>query len=126
LNGCWRKPWQRALANEEYTDAGDGFTEEFEKYTAPMEEVAARFLTAMTEWWNEGTFLTLVHADFHGEQFHVHAGKGYVIDWDFAHYGSLYIDLPNYFSRDEALLYRAALAELGYDIPPAEFLARYD
>jgi thiamine kinase-like enzyme len=70
--------------------------------------------------------LTLVHADFHDEQFHVHAGKGYVIDWDFAHYGSFYIDLANYFTREQALFYRDALAELGYDIPPAEFLARYD
>jgi hypothetical protein len=38
----------------------------------------------------------------------------------------LYVDLPNIFSRDGALGYRAALAERGHDIPPAEFLARYD
>ena len=38
----------------------------------------------------------------------------------------LYVDLPNYFSREEALLYRDALAELGHDLPPDEFLARYD
>lgn len=35
------------------------------------------------------------------------------------------MDLPNYFSREEALLYRDALADLGHDIPRDEFLAGY-
>jgi len=56
----------------------------------------------------------------------VRDSQGYVLDWGQARYGPLYLDLPNYFARDDALLYRDALAERGHDIPRATFLARYD
>ena len=136
VDACWREPWRRVLAGEEYVDAyghhwgphkpGGDFAAQFAAYTQPLEDAAARFLRDMTALWEAGGSLTLIHADFHGEHVHTQGDRDYVIDFDFAHYGPLYVDLPNYFSREEALLYRDALAELGHDIPPGEFLARYD
>ncbi len=136
IDACWRRGWQRALAGEGHVDAygrhfgppkpGGAFAAEFAAYTQPLEEAAARFLRDMTALWEAGDSLTLVHADFHDEHVRSRGGRAYVIDWGQAHYGPLYVDLPNYFSRDEALLYRGALAELGHDLPPDEFLARYD
>jgi Phosphotransferase enzyme family len=136
VDNCWRKSWQSLLDGQEYIAPGGRrygpiaraaeFAAEFGAYTQPLEDAAARFLLAMAELWKEGDSLTLIHGDFHNDQVHADSDRAYVIDWDFAHYGPLYIDLPNYFTREQALLYRDALAELGHDIPPEVFLARYD
>jgi hypothetical protein len=37
----------------------------------------------------------------------------------------LYLDLPNPFTVETALIYRDALADHGYEIPAVEFLERY-
>ncbi len=47
------------------------------------------------------------------------------IDWEQAAYGTLYLDLPNYFLVETALAYRDALAAHGHAIPVPEFLERY-
>ncbi len=47
------------------------------------------------------------------------------IDWEQAAYGSLYLDLPNHFLVETALVYRDALAAHGYEIPVPEFMERY-
>jgi hypothetical protein len=136
IDGCWRRSWQSLLDGREYIAPGGRrsgpiacgaeFAAEFGAYAQPLEDVASRFLRAMSELWEAGDSLTLIHADFHDDQVRADGEHAYVIDWDFAHYGPLYVDLPNYFTRQEALLYRDALAELGHDIPADEFLARYD
>jgi hypothetical protein len=135
IEKCWRAPWQRVMAGEPFTNVygqswgpitpGGDFEAEFAAYTRPL-EAAARFVQTMAELWAQGDALTLIHADFHDHHARTYGGRDYVIDFGFAHYGPLYIDLPNYFTRDEALLYRDALAELGHDIPQATFLANYD
>ncbi len=38
-------------------------------------------------------------------------GQIYLIDWGQARYGRLYLELPNYFTGAEALLYRDALVQ---------------
>ncbi|HZG67910.1 MAG TPA: phosphotransferase, partial [Herpetosiphonaceae bacterium] len=136
IETCWREPWQRVLAGKEYVDAygnhwgpakpGGDFRAEFGAYTQPLEAAAGRFVQAMAELWDEGDSLTLIHADFHSAHVRTYDSRDYVIDWGFAHYGSFYVDLPNYFSREEALVYRDELAKLGHDIPRDTFLARYD
>ncbi len=133
---CWRTPWQRVMAGEPYTNAygqtggpikpGGDFEADFSSYTELLEGAAARFVQTMAELWEQGDALTLIHADFHNHHARTYNGHDYVIDFGFAHYGPLYIDLPNYFTRDEALLYRDALADLGYDIPQDQLLAYYD
>jgi len=52
-------------------------------------------------------------------------GEARIIDWEQSSYGSLYLDLPNHFTVETALVYRNALARHGYSIPVVEFLERY-
>jgi len=52
-------------------------------------------------------------------------GKACFIDWEQSSYGSLYLDLPNHFTVETALVYRDALARHNYAIPEVEFLERY-
>src|SRR5581483_3117460 len=61
----------------------------------------------------------------HDDHVRADGDRAYLIDWGQARYGPLYLDLPNYFTPDEALLYRDALAELGHAIPTDLFLQRY-
>ncbi len=136
VHACWRDPWQHVLAGDEYVDAfgnhwgppkaGGDFAAQLGAYTQPLEGAAARFVEAVARLWDEGDSLTLIHADFHGDHARLFEDHEYIIDWGFAHYGPLYIDLPNYFTRDDALLYRDALAELGHEIPADVFLTNYD
>ena len=136
INACWRTAWQELLADGEFIDGygnrhgpprpGGNFPGTFAPYTQPLEAAAARFLATVSELWDEGDSLTLIHGDFHGDHARMKGDRAYIIDWGTAHYGSLYLDLPNYFSRDDVVLYRDALAELGHAIPLDIFLARYD
>lgn len=136
VDTCWRRPWRQRLFGEGYIDwygrwrAGGvpdpKIRAALAPYTAPLETVAARFVREMAALWAAGDTLTLIHADLHGAHVLAIGDQARIIDWEQAHYGPLYIDLPNYFSREEALLYRDALAELGHEIPAGRFLAGYD
>lgn len=135
IDACWRTPWQATLANEAFTDAlgnewpcstaQGNFADEYGAYTEPLEAAAADFIGTMDALWQAGDTLTLAHADIHNEHVVLHAGRAYAIDWGQACYGSLYIDLPNYFDRDQVLLYRDALAAHGYDVPLVQFMDFY-
>jgi hypothetical protein len=136
VDTCWRRPWRHRLFGEGYVNWGGRHVEDIvpdsrhraalAPYTGQLEEAADRFLRDMTVLWEEGDALTLVHGDLHGGNVRAVNGRASILDWEHARYGPLYIDLPNYFSRETALLYRDALAELGHDIPPERFLAGYD
>ena len=133
---AWRQPWEHALRDEAFTsgagytwprsERGADFAAEFDELTAPLEAAAERFVDAMEALWTAEDSLTLIHADFHGDNMRWDGRRVSVIDWGQARYGSLYVDLPNYFTRDQALIYRDALAELGHDIAHDKFLAGYD
>src|SRR4029079_6586794 len=102
IDGCWRRTWQSVLDGREYIAPGgrlhgpiargDAFATEFGAYTQPLEEAATRFVRAIAELWAEADSLTLIHADFHSDQVRADGDCAYVIDWDFAHYGPLYVD----------------------------------
>jgi hypothetical protein len=136
IDTCWRGPWRHLMTGEGYTNwygqiqapiAPDPeFAEAFDSAEPALEEAAARFLRDMTTLWEAGDALTLLHADFHGGNVRWQGGSPRIIDWEHAVYGPLYIDLPNYFTREQALLYRDALATLGHAIPRDRFLAGYD
>lgn len=136
IDRCWRKPWQRLLTGGGYTDwygrwqpaipPDAEFAATFAVVTPALEEVAAQFVRDMTALLRESNTLTLVHADFHRDHVRWQGDQARIIDWGQAHYGPYAIDLPNYFSRDEALHYRDALAALGQTIPREVFLAHYD
>lgn len=136
IGSCWRGPWRHLASGEGYTnwygewqsptEADPEFEEAFGAVYPRLETVAARFLREMTALWKAGDTLTLVHCDFHGHNLGWRGARPRLLDWGQAHYGPLSIDLPNYFSREEALHYRDALAELGHAIPREQFLAGYD
>jgi len=136
VDRCWRKPWQQLLTGAGYTDWYDrphpanepdtAFAATFAAVTPALEAVAARFVEDITALWHDKSFCTLVHTDFHGEHARWRGAEARLIDWEQAHYGPYAIDLPNYFSREEALHYHAARIELGWTLPRDQFLAHYD
>jgi len=101
------------------------FVEEYGDIARQMDEAVGPFLAAMDALWTEGDALTLIHADLMGTHLLVRDGRPYLIDWGQARYGSLYLDLPNYFTPDTVSVYRDALAELGLKIPEERFMRRY-
>jgi hypothetical protein len=136
IQACWRTAWQSLLAGGEFIDGygqrwglpepGGDFPADFAGYTQPLEAAAKTFLDTIHHLWEEGDSLTLIHADFHHDHVLTDGKRPYIIDWGSARYGPLYLDLPNYFTQDEALLYRGALEALGLTIPQDKFLAYYD
>jgi hypothetical protein len=113
-----QQEWERNLADPV-------FAQEFGRFTEPLHAALDRLLTALGELSREGQTLTLINTDITPEHLRLARGKPCFIDWDQAHYGSLYLDLPNVFSVDTALLYRDALARHGLEIAPADFLERF-
>ena len=101
------------------------FSAEYGSIAQQIEQAVAPFLTTMEALWTEGDSLTLIHADMMEDHVLIHASRPYLIDWGQARYGSLYMDLPNYFTPEGALLYRDALAEFGHAIPADAFMRRY-
>jgi hypothetical protein len=114
----WRSSWNEALNDDEFVAV-------YGRYTEAMEGAAAIFLRAMDELWDEADTLTLVHGDLHDGNILVQGGIPYFIDWEQAHYGTLYLDLPSYLSPNQSLLYHDALASMGYVVPLATFQQRY-
>lgn len=136
IERCWRQGWQSLLSGGPLvTPAGeiletptptDTFSEQFAGYTKPITQRAEQLLAMVDLLWATDEALTLIHGDFHSSQVGLLDEQVRVIDWGFAHYGPLYLDLPNVFTREEALIYRDALAAHGHDIPRDRFLACYD
>jgi aminoglycoside phosphotransferase (APT) family kinase protein len=101
------------------------FSREYGAVVQQIEQAVGPFLAAMETLWQEGDSLTLIHADMMENHVLVSAGHPHLVDWGQARYGPLYLDLPNYFTPDNVLLYREALAEFGHDIPASAFMERY-
>ncbi len=118
LDVWWCQPWTQALQDETFAAA-------FGQHTSGLEEAAARFLAFIDDIWRTRDSLTLIHGDFHGDHVFVQDGRAYIIDWGTVWYGSWYLDLPNYFSPDEAMDYRQALEAHGVVIPETTFLEAY-
>ncbi|MDP9383590.1 MAG: aminoglycoside phosphotransferase family protein [Chloroflexota bacterium] len=97
----------------------------YEDLPPRMEESWQRFTRAMESLWQEGDSLTLIHADMMDGHVLAHGGRPYLIDWGQARYGSFYLDLPNLFNQEQALVYRDALAQLGHEVSVTDFLDSY-
>lgn len=113
-----QQEWERNLADPLFAD-------EFGSYTEPLHTALDRLLGVLDELTREAQTLTLINTDFNPSHLRLARGKPCFIDWDQAHYGSLYLDLPNIFSVETALFYRDALARHGLAIAPADFLERF-
>ena len=115
---AWREQWERNLADAE-------FAAEFAPFTRRLETAMAQFINVLHALTAEQETLTLLNVDLIPGHIRMWQGKACFIDWEQSSYGSLYLDLPNYFSVDTVLTYRDALAEHGYAIPVMEFMERY-
>jgi aminoglycoside phosphotransferase (APT) family kinase protein len=119
IERCWRPHWEKALSSE-------GFRSTFQPCLARVEVAAAAMVEEMSALAAEGDVLTLIHTDINPSNVLVHEGKPYYIDWQVAHFGPFYLDLPHHFcTLQQAEHYRQALAALGTEIPAADFEERY-
>jgi hypothetical protein len=114
----WRDTWALTLQDEEFAAA-------YGEFTAPLRGAAEQFLASMDELWEAGDSLTLVHGDLHAGNVLIEGGTPYFVDWEQARYGTLYFDLPNYFTLEQSLVYRDAFEELGYALPLESFMRHY-
>ncbi len=114
----FRKAWSESLADP-------AFRREYDAQSAPLESAAQRFCQAMEDLWQDGRSLTLIHGDLHHQHLIVQGGQPYLIDWEQAHYGSLFLDLPNLFTPLEAQSYFQALTELGARFSASELTSGY-
>ena len=114
----WRDTWALTLPDEEFAAV-------YGEYTAPLNRAAEQFLASMDELWEAGDSLTLVHGDLHAGNVLVEGGTPYFIDWEQSRYGTLYFDLPNYFTLEQSLAYRDALEERGHTLPHQSFVRHY-
>jgi hypothetical protein len=115
---AWREQWEANLADPV-------FAAEFASYTAQLEASMKRFMSVLTALTAEGTTLTLLNVDLTPDHIRLWRGQACFIDWEQSSYGSLYLDLPNCFNIETALVYRDALARQGFEIPVSDFLERY-
>ncbi|MAS36714.1 MAG: hypothetical protein CL610_22105 [Anaerolineaceae bacterium] len=111
--------WERCLRD-------NAFFAEFGAYSARLTQALEQFLALMDAFTAEGDMLTLINCDLHPDHIRLLAdGTPVFIDWQQACYGPFYLDLVNYFTVESVLLYRDALADAGYAIPPAAFIERF-
>lgn len=115
---AWREQWQ---SNLEYPE----FATEFGAHTSRLEAAMERFMRTLEALTAEGTTLTVLNIDLIPDHIRLWRGEPCFIDWEQSSYGSLYLDLPNHFTVETALVYRDALARHNYPIPEVEFLERY-
>jgi phosphotransferase family enzyme len=116
---AWRPHWEQAVADPAFRAA---FAAELPR----VEAAAAHIVDEMAALAAEGDALTLVHTDINPSNVLWHAGTVYVVDWQAAHYGPAYLDVPHHFPTPAlAEHYRAALAAQGIAILPAAFHARW-
>jgi thiamine kinase-like enzyme len=115
----WRPPWQRVLQDNEFRSA-------FRSYLAAVEAAVEPMVAEMAALAREEDSLTLAHTDINPSNVLVQDGRPYYIDWQVAHYGPFYLDLPHHFcTRQQAEHYRRALAASGHDLAASEFEERY-
>jgi aminoglycoside phosphotransferase (APT) family kinase protein len=118
-DGFFRPAWERALAD-------DAFVRRFAGSIAAVEAVAAGIVDEMEPLLHDEAALTLVHTDINPSNVLVKDETPFFVDWASAHYGPFYLDLPHHLcTRDQAELYRTALAGHGITIAPDAFAARY-
>lgn len=115
---AWQERWEQNLADPV-------FAAEFGAYTQRLDAAMAGFLKTLDALYAEGTSLTLLNVDLIPDHIRLWRNQACFIDWQQAAYGPLYLDLPNHFLVETALVYRDALADAGHTIPVTEFMERY-
>lgn len=104
------------------------FARQFESYLPKLREAGNAFASDMTALCEETQWLTLTHGDLQSiEGDHVYniQEKPYIIDFGFARYAPFYIDLVDYFSFGNAVLYHKALTARGFTLSLPDFEERF-
>jgi aminoglycoside phosphotransferase (APT) family kinase protein len=115
----FRWAWDKAIANST-------FTARFVSYLEAVQETAAHIVDEMVDLGADPRWTTLVHTDINPSNVLVLCDQPYIIDWDTARQGPLFLDLPHHLStRDQAEDYRLALGTAGVQIDPDEFSSLY-
>lgn len=115
---AWREEWEKNLRDAE-------FLAEFGVYDQPLKTAMENFMRVVEVLTAESETLTLLNVDLIPDHIRLWRGEARFIDWEQSSYGTLYLDLPNYFSLESALSYRDALARHGHEIPVMEFMERF-
>lgn len=104
------------------------FARQFEAVLPKLQAAGRQFAEDMISLCNESEWLTLTHGDvqdINGSHVYNVSMHPYIIDFGFSSYAPFYIDLVDYFSLDEAFLYRQVLADKGFCINPNDFEERF-
>jgi len=115
---AWADEWEKNLRDPE-------FFAEFGAYDQPLKAAMEKLMCVLEALTAEGDTLTLLNVDLIPDHIRLWHGEARLIDWEQSSYGTLYLDLPNYFSLESALSYRDALARHGYEIPVMDFMERF-
>lgn len=104
------------------------FARQFGALLPELQAAGRRFAGDMTSMCGEKMCMTLTHGDVQDiDGSHVYNVDlhPYIIDFGFSRYAPFYIDLADYFSLDEAHLYRQALDARGIRIGHDDFEERF-
>lgn len=111
----FRWAWDKAIANR-------AFTERFAPYLAAVEDASIHIIDEMVLLSADPRWVTLVHTDINPSNVLILGEHPYIIDWDTARRGPLFLDVPHHLSTPgQAEDYRVALMQRGLRIDRAEF-----
>lgn len=105
-----------------------GFAGQFGAVLPDLRAAAEKFARDMTELCGDPESMTLTHGDVQtmdGSHVYNVDSRPYIIDFGFSRYAPFYIDLVDYFSPDEALIYRQALEDRGIRVSKSDFDERF-
>lgn len=115
----FRWAWNRAIANR-------AFVHRFAPYLDAVEDTATRVIDEMVALSADPRWTTLVHTDINPSNVLIFGDEPFIIDWDTARRGPLFLDLPHHLStREQAEDYRIAAEQRGLTIEPDEFSTLY-
>jgi len=120
LKERWKPYWDKALMNSEFVDS-------FKTYIPEIEVISSKIIDDMERVLMDESSHTLIHTDLHpGNVLAQNTNKVYMIDWDEAHYGSFYLDIPIQFGMpEEAEVYWGKLFNNGIEIPHKVYMERF-
>ena len=84
------------------------FAGQYSRVLPKLRKTAERFATDMADLYRDGTSVTVTHGDLQdmvGDHVRCFQGRPMIIDWGFSRLAPFYIDLVDYFTQEEALLY---------------------
>ena len=115
----FRWAWNKATTNRPFVDR-------FAPYLDAVEDAATHVIDEMVTLSADPRWTTLVHTDINPSNVLIFGDEPFIIDWDTARRGPLFLDLPHHLStREQAEDYRMAAEQRGLTIDPDEFSTHY-